>query len=51
MLAFLVVQKEGVTSMSSSDGSGGCRIRLEVAIGDFECFLTAGKGVSPATKE
>jgi site-specific recombinase XerD len=37
--------------MSSSDGSGGCRVRLEVAVGDFERFLVAGKGVSAATRE
>jgi site-specific recombinase XerD len=51
MLAFLVVQKEGDTSVDSSDGSGGRRIRLEVAAGDFERFLVAGKGVSAATRE
>ena len=37
--------------MGSSDGSGGCRVRLEVAVDDFERFLVAGKGVSAATRE
>lgn len=37
--------------MGSSDGSGGCRVGLEVAVGDFERFLVAGKGVSAATRE
>jgi integrase/recombinase XerD len=30
---------------------GGCRVPLEVAVGEFECFLTVGKGVSVATRE
>ena len=41
MLAFLVIQKEGDISMSSSDGSGGRQLRLEVALNDFEHFLRA----------
>lgn len=52
MLAFLVVQKkEGDTGVSSSDCSGGRRIRVEVAAGDFERFLITGRGVSVATRE
>jgi hypothetical protein len=46
-----VRQKEGDTSVSSSDCSGGRRIRLEVAAGEFERFLMADKGVSVATRE
>jgi hypothetical protein len=45
------LQKEGIASMGSSDGSGGGRVGLEVAVGDFECFLVAGKGVSAAMRE
>ena len=29
----------------------GCRVRVEVAVSDFERFLLAGKGVSAATRE
>jgi len=32
-------------------GTGGCRVRIEVAVSDFERFLLAGKGVSAATRE
>ena len=46
MLAFLVVQEEGDTSVNSSDWPGGRRIRVEAAAGDFERFLMTGKGVS-----
>lgn len=35
--------------MSSS--GDGCRIEVEVAVGDFERFLVSGKGVSAATRE
>jgi len=38
----------------SSDVAGvvvGCRVRVEVAISDFERFLLVGKGVSAATRE
>jgi site-specific recombinase XerC len=51
MLGFLVIQKEGDTSMSSSDGSGGRQLRLELALNDFERFLAADKGLSAATRE
>jgi site-specific recombinase XerD len=51
MLAFLLGQKEGDSSVNSSDCPGGCRIRVEAAAGDFECFLMTGKGVSVATRE
>lgn len=51
MLAFLVIEKEGDTSVNSSDGCGGCQLRMEVAVSDFERFLTADKGVSVATRE
>jgi len=51
MLAFLLVQKEGLTSVNSSDRPGGRRIRLEVAAGDFERFLMTAKGVSVATRQ
>jgi site-specific recombinase XerD len=50
MLAFLVTGKEGDTSMSS-DGSGGRQLRLELAINDFEHFLSADKGLSVTTRE
>jgi len=46
MLAFLVTQKEGDTSMSNSDGSGGRELRLVLAVNDFEHFLSAIKGLS-----
>jgi hypothetical protein len=51
MLALPLMQKEGIASMSSSDGSGGCRVRLEVAVSGFEHFLATGKGVAVATRE
>jgi len=51
MLAFLVVQKEGDTSVNSSVGCGGRQLRLELAVNDFERFLTADKGVSVITRE
>ncbi len=37
--------------MSSSDGCGGCQVRLELAVNDFEHFLSADKGLSVATRE
>ena len=37
--------------MNSSVGCGGRQLRLEVAVSDFERFLTAGKGVSDTTRE
>ena len=37
--------------MSSSDGSGGRQLRLELAVNDFEHFLTADKGLSVTTRE
>jgi hypothetical protein len=46
MLAFLVIQKEGDTSVNSSVGCGGRQLRLALAVNDFERFLTADKGVS-----
>jgi hypothetical protein len=51
MLAFLVTQKEGDTSMSNSDGSGGRELRLVLAVNDFEHFLSASKGLSVSTRE
>jgi site-specific recombinase XerC len=51
MLAFLVTQKEGDTSMSNSDGSGGRQLRLVLAVNDFEHFLSARKGLSVSTRE
>ena len=36
--------------MSSSDGSGGRQLRLELALNDFEHFLTADKGLSVTTR-
>ena len=51
MLAFLVTQKEGDTSMSNSDGSGGRELRLVLAVNDFEHFLSADKGLSVSTRE
>ena len=51
MLAFLVTQKEGDTSMSNSDGSGGRQLRLVLAVNDFEHFLSAEKGLSVSTRE
>jgi hypothetical protein len=35
----------------SSDVAGGCQVRFEVAVGDFERFLLAGKGASTATQQ
>ena len=35
----------------SSDGSGGRQLRLELALNDFEHFLTADKGLSVTTRE
>ena len=37
--------------MSSSDGSGGCQLRIELALNDFEHFLSADKGLSVITRE
>lgn len=51
MLAFLVTQEEGDTSMSNSDGSGGRELRLVLAVNDFEHFLSASKGLSVSTRE
>jgi len=51
MLAFLVIQEEGDTSVNSSVGCGGCQLRLELAVNDFERLLTADKGVSVTTRE
>src|SRR6476661_5599569 len=48
MLAFLVTQKEGDTSMSNSDGSGERELRLVLAVNDFEHFLSASKGAGMA---
>jgi hypothetical protein len=30
--------------MSISDGSGGCQLPMELALNDFEHFLSADKG-------
>ena len=35
----------------SSDGSGGRQLRLELALNDFEHFLSADKGLSVTTRE
>lgn len=35
----------------SSDVAGGCQVRFEVAVGDFERFLLVGKGASAATQQ
>ena len=35
----------------SGDGCGGRRLRLELAVNDFECFLSANKGLSVTTRE
>ena len=35
----------------SSDVAGGCQVRFEVAVGDFERFLLVGKGASAATRQ
>jgi hypothetical protein len=51
MLAFLVIHKEGDSSLNSSVGCGGRQLRLELAVNDFERFLTADKGVSVTTRE
>ena len=37
--------------MSCSDGSGGRQLRLELAVNDFEYFLSANKGLSVTTRE
>lgn len=37
--------------MSGSDGSGGCQLRLELAVNDFEHFLSARRGLSVITRE
>ena len=37
--------------MNSSVGCGGRQLRLELAVNDFERFLTADKGVSVITRE
>ena len=37
--------------MSSSDGCGGCQLRMELALNDFEHFLSADKGLSEITRE
>jgi len=36
---------------NNSDGCGGRQLRLELAVNDFERFLTADKGVSVTTRE
>lgn len=38
-------------SSDLAGGTGGCLIRVEVAVSDFERFLLAGKGASVATRE
>lgn len=38
-------------SSDLAGGTGGCRVRVEVAVSDFERFLLAGKGMSAATRE
>ena len=35
----------------SGDGCGGRRLRLVLAVNDFECFLSANKGLSVTTRE
>ena len=35
----------------SGDGCGGRRLRLELAVNDFEYFLSANKGLSVTTRE
>ena len=37
--------------MSSSDGFGGGQLRMELALNDFEHFLSADKGLSVSTRE
>lgn len=37
--------------MSSGDGPSACRVRMEIAVGEFERFLVAGKGVSAVTRQ
>ena len=43
MLAFLVTQKEGDTSMSNSGGSGGRQLRLVLAVNVFEHFVSTNE--------